>query len=51
MIMTAVGLLRDKPQATRDEIRSAMNRNVCRCGTYSRIMRAIEGVAKGGQAK
>jgi aerobic-type carbon monoxide dehydrogenase small subunit (CoxS/CutS family) len=51
MIMTAVALLRDKPHATRDEIRSAMNRNVCRCGTYLRIMRAVESVAKGGQAK
>src|SRR5215472_978614 len=32
MIMSAVALLRDKPHATRYEIRTAMNRNVCRCG-------------------
>src|SRR5262249_36063847 len=51
MIMTAVALLRDKPRATPDEVHSAMNRNVCRCGTYLRIVRAVESVTKGGQAK
>jgi aerobic-type carbon monoxide dehydrogenase small subunit (CoxS/CutS family) len=49
MIMTAVALLREKPQAKRDEIQSAMNRNVCRCGTYLRILRAVERAANGGQ--
>ncbi|HEX5470939.1 MAG TPA: (2Fe-2S)-binding protein [Lacipirellulaceae bacterium] len=48
MIMTAVGLLRKNPQPTNDEIRSAMNRNICRCGTYVRILKAVEQVAKGG---
>jgi aerobic-type carbon monoxide dehydrogenase small subunit (CoxS/CutS family) len=47
MIMTAVALLRDKPHATGDQIRRVMNRNVCRCGTYLRIVRAVESVAKG----
>jgi aerobic-type carbon monoxide dehydrogenase small subunit (CoxS/CutS family) len=50
MIMTAVALLRDKPQAAAEEIRAAMNRNVCRCGTYGRIVRAVERAAKGGQS-
>jgi aerobic-type carbon monoxide dehydrogenase small subunit (CoxS/CutS family) len=45
MIMTAVALLRAKPQATKDEIREAMNRNICRCGTYGRILRAVEEAA------
>ncbi len=49
MIMTAVSLLRDKPQATADEIRTAMNRNVCRCGTYVRILQAVQRAAAGGQ--
>jgi aerobic-type carbon monoxide dehydrogenase small subunit (CoxS/CutS family) len=49
MIVTAVALLREKPHATRDEIRTAMNRNICRCGTYLRIMRAIERAANGGK--
>jgi aerobic-type carbon monoxide dehydrogenase small subunit (CoxS/CutS family) len=49
MIVTAVALLREKPHAKRDEIQTAMNRNVCRCGTYLRILRAVESVAKGVQ--
>jgi aerobic-type carbon monoxide dehydrogenase small subunit (CoxS/CutS family) len=46
MIMTAVSLLRERPHSTRTDIQAAMNRNVCRCGTYSRIMSAIERAAK-----
>jgi aerobic-type carbon monoxide dehydrogenase small subunit (CoxS/CutS family) len=49
MIMTAVALLRDKPAATSHEIRSAMDRNICRCGTYLRIVRAVELAAKGSK--
>jgi len=49
MIVTAVALLREKPHAKRDEIQRAMNRNVCRCGTYLRILRAVERAAKGGK--
>ena len=51
MIMSAVGLLEEKPQPTRDEIVKGMNGNVCRCGTYTRIILAIEKAAaamKGG---
>jgi aerobic-type carbon monoxide dehydrogenase small subunit (CoxS/CutS family) len=48
MVMSAVALLRDKPHATGDEIRTAMNRNICRCGTYLRIMRAVEKASEGG---
>lgn len=50
MIMTAVALLREKPQPTADEIRTAMDRNMCRCGTHLRIMRAVARAAEqGGQ--
>jgi aerobic-type carbon monoxide dehydrogenase small subunit (CoxS/CutS family) len=54
MIMNAVALLREKPKPTADEIRSAMERNMCRCGTHLRIMRAVARAAeadgeKGGQ--
>ena len=42
-----------KPTADADEIRDAMDRNTCRCGTYVRILKAVESVAKananGGQ--
>jgi aerobic-type carbon monoxide dehydrogenase small subunit (CoxS/CutS family) len=51
MIVTAVALLREKPHATGEEIRTAMNRNVCRCGTYQRIVRAVERAANGGQSR
>jgi aerobic-type carbon monoxide dehydrogenase small subunit (CoxS/CutS family) len=50
MIMTAVAMLREKPQAKREEIQKTMNRNVCRCGTYLRIVRAVERAAKGGKS-
>jgi len=45
MIMSAVGLLKRKPRPNRDEIIRAMQGNVCRCGTYIRIMKAIETAA------
>jgi len=51
MIMSVVALLREHPQPTQGEIVAGMNGNLCRCGTYSRIMAAIEqaaGQAKGG---
>jgi aerobic-type carbon monoxide dehydrogenase small subunit (CoxS/CutS family) len=48
MITNAVALLREKPQPTADEIRSAMDRNICRCGTHLRIIRALERAARDG---
>jgi aerobic-type carbon monoxide dehydrogenase small subunit (CoxS/CutS family) len=48
MIMTAVSLLEEKPHPTDDEIRDRMQRNVCRCGTYVRILSAIQKAAAGG---
>lgn len=41
-IMTAVALLQNKPHPTSNEIEQAMERNLCRCGTYQRIKSAIE---------
>ncbi|WP_373019262.1 2Fe-2S iron-sulfur cluster-binding protein [Muriicola sp.] len=41
-MMQAVALLRQNPSPTRDEIKAYMNGNLCRCGTYMRIVRAIE---------
>jgi isoquinoline 1-oxidoreductase subunit alpha len=40
-IMTAASLLAAKPRATEAEIRDAMSGNICRCGTYLRIRRAV----------
>jgi aerobic-type carbon monoxide dehydrogenase small subunit (CoxS/CutS family) len=47
MIMTAVALLREKPKPSADEIRTAMDRNICRCGAHLRIMRAVAVAAEG----
>ncbi len=45
-IMTAASLLKSKPNPTDEEIESAMNGNICRCGTYLRIKAAIKTAAK-----
>jgi isoquinoline 1-oxidoreductase subunit alpha len=45
-IMQAVAFLTKNPHPTRDEIDQAMSGNICRCGTYQRIRRAIQQAAK-----
>jgi isoquinoline 1-oxidoreductase alpha subunit len=47
-IMSAVDLLKQKPHPTRDEIVEHMSAHICRCGTYPRIVRAIERAAREG---
>jgi aerobic-type carbon monoxide dehydrogenase small subunit (CoxS/CutS family) len=42
MIIKAAELLSKIPQPTESQIRSAMNGHLCRCGTYPRIMTAIQ---------
>jgi isoquinoline 1-oxidoreductase alpha subunit len=49
-IMTAAALLKDKPQPTDQEIDNLMSGNICRCGTYNRIKKAIQLAAKGGKS-
>jgi isoquinoline 1-oxidoreductase alpha subunit len=49
-IMSATALLASNPQPGDDEIRTAMSGNVCRCGMYSRIHKAIRAVADGAVA-
>jgi aerobic-type carbon monoxide dehydrogenase small subunit (CoxS/CutS family) len=46
MIMSAVALLAENPDPTRGDIVRGMNGNICRCGTYGRIIAAIELAAK-----
>lgn len=46
MIVSALALLRDKPAPSEDEIVHAMNGNICRCGTYRRIVTAIQKAAE-----
>ena len=47
-IMRAAALLRENPRPSRGEIVQYMSPNICRCGTYVRIARAIERAAKEG---
>ena len=51
-IMSATALLKQKPKPTDADIESAMNGNICRCGTYGRIRAAIKRAAgeKGAMA-
>ena len=50
-IMRAAELLANNRQPTREEIVNHMNTNLCRCGTYPRIIRAIERAAATMQEK
>ena len=45
-IMSAAGLLMKKKKPTDADIDEAMNGNLCRCGTYQRIRRAIHRAAE-----
>ncbi len=46
MIMNAYGLLLKNPEPNRQEIIDAMEDNLCRCGTYNRIIEAIQTASK-----
>jgi aerobic-type carbon monoxide dehydrogenase small subunit (CoxS/CutS family) len=45
-IMTASALLKNNPQPTDEEIEATMDGNICRCGTYTRIKKAIKLASK-----
>jgi isoquinoline 1-oxidoreductase alpha subunit len=45
-IMSAVVLLRENPNPTDEDIDNAMAGNICRCGTYPRIRKAIHNAAE-----
>ena len=47
-IMQAAALLASKKNPSRDDIIRHMDGNICRCGTYPRILRAVERAAKQG---
>ena len=49
-IMQAAALLARNPRPTREQIVTHMDGNLCRCGTYGRIVRAIERAGEGGLA-
>jgi aerobic-type carbon monoxide dehydrogenase small subunit (CoxS/CutS family) len=49
MIMSAYSLLQKKPSPSESEIIRSMNGNICRCGTYQRILTAIKAGARAMQ--
>jgi aerobic-type carbon monoxide dehydrogenase small subunit (CoxS/CutS family) len=46
MIMSSVSLLQQRPNPTESEIAQSLQGNICRCGTYPRIVAAVQGAAK-----
>ena len=46
MIMSSVGLLNKKPKPTDAEIKAGLQGNICRCGTYPRIVEAVRQAAR-----
>jgi len=50
-IMSAAALLAERPAPSDDEILAAMNGNLCRCGTYLRIRRAVRRAAELGAVR
>ena len=47
-IMAAAALLAKTPHPTEEQITTFMSANICRCGAYERIRRAIQRAASGG---
>jgi len=46
MIMNAIGLLKQNPEPSRQDIIDGMEDNLCRCGAHTRIIDAIESASK-----
>jgi len=51
MVMSAVQLLKDKPQASEQEIREGLEGNICRCTGYQNIVKSIQLCQSGTVAK
>ncbi len=51
MIMGVVGLLRENPKPTDDDIKTGMQRHLCRCCDYTRLIKAIRRAATLQQAR
>ena len=50
ILMSAAALLKRNPDPSEADVRSALDRNLCRCGAHNRIVRAILRAAKEGVA-
>jgi len=49
-ILAAVALLERQPNPSEEDVRRGMSGNLCRCGTYPKIVRAVLAAAEGGSA-
>jgi xanthine dehydrogenase YagT iron-sulfur-binding subunit len=47
-IMSAIACVKEGHATTNDDIREYMSGNICRCGAYSNIVKAVASVSKGG---
>ena len=47
-VMASVSLLRDNPDPSEEEIRQALEGNLCRCTGYHNIVRAVQAAARAG---
>jgi len=47
ILISAAALLARNPTPTEDEVRAALDRNLCRCGSHNRMVRAVLRVAAG----
>ena len=50
MVMASVQLLKDKPDATEEEIREGLDGNICRCTGYQNIVKAVQFCQSGAKA-
>lgn len=48
-VIAVRAFLNKNPNASEEEIRSGLNGNICRCGTYANIIQAAVSIAKGGR--
>ncbi len=48
ILISAAALLKRNPAPTETEVRAALDRNLCRCGSHNRIVRAVLRAAKEG---
>jgi aerobic-type carbon monoxide dehydrogenase small subunit (CoxS/CutS family) len=46
MVMSGVGLLKKSPNPTDPDIARALEGNICRCGTYPRVLAAVRAAAR-----
>ena len=49
ILISATALLKENPSPDESEIRAALDRNLCRCGSHSRVIRAVQKAAEVAQ--